>query len=151
MKKMIALLAVMLLFQLCRRGFYLFNTGSFPATTPLSLLKAMAGGTVFDLTAVLYTNSLYIVMQMLPFRFRERRGYQLASKWVFAVTNSVALLANVADSKSLVIHPASTTHAQLTPQEQAIQEIFPGTIRLSIGTEHIDDLLADLKQALEAV
>ena len=62
-----------------------------------------------------------------------------------------SLLANVADSKSLVIHPASTTHAQLTPQEQAIQEIFPGTIRLSIGTEHIDDLLADLKQALEAV
>lgn len=91
------LLAVMLLFQLCRLGFYLFNTGSFPATTPLFLLKAMAGGTVFDLTAVLYTNSLYIVMQMLPFRFRERRGYQLASKWVFAVTNSVALLANVAD------------------------------------------------------
>ena len=62
-----------------------------------------------------------------------------------------SLLANVADSKSLVIHPASTTHAQLTPQEQAVQEIFPGTIRLSIGTEHIDDLLADLKQALEAV
>lgn len=62
-----------------------------------------------------------------------------------------SLLANVADSKSLVIHPVSTTHAQLTPQEQAVQEIFPGTIRLSIGTEHIDDLLADLKQALEAV
>lgn len=62
-----------------------------------------------------------------------------------------SLLANVADSKSLVIHPASTTHAQLTPQEQATQEIFPGTVRLSIGTEHIDDLLADLQQALDAV
>lgn len=62
-----------------------------------------------------------------------------------------SLLANVADSKSLVIHPASTTHAQLTPQEQATQEIFPGTVRLSIGTEHIDDLLADLQQALDAI
>ena len=60
-----------------------------------------------------------------------------------------SLLANVADVKSLVIHPASTTHAQLTEAEQREQGIFPNTIRLSIGTEHIDDLLADLSQAFK--
>ena len=62
-----------------------------------------------------------------------------------------SLLANVADSKSLVIHPATTTHAQLPPKEQAEQGILPGTVRLSIGTEHGDDLLADLAQALKSV
>lgn len=60
-----------------------------------------------------------------------------------------SLLANVADVKSLVIHPASTTHAQLTEAEQREQGIFPNTIRLSVGTEHIDDLLADLSQAFK--
>lgn len=58
-----------------------------------------------------------------------------------------SLLANVADVKSLVIHPASTTHAQLTPEEQLEQGIKPNTIRLSIGTEHIDDIIEDLSQA----
>ena len=58
-------------------------------------------------------------------------------------------LANVADVKSLAIHPATTTHAQLSPDEQLAQGIGPGTVRLSIGTEHIDDLLYDLQQALE--
>ncbi len=59
-----------------------------------------------------------------------------------------SLLANVADSKSLVIHPASTTHSQLSDAELLEQGIKPNTIRLSIGTEHIDDIIADLKQAL---
>lgn len=61
-----------------------------------------------------------------------------------------SLLANVADSKSLVIHPATTTHSQLTEQELIEQEIYPNTIRLSIGTEHIDDILSDLKLGFEA-
>ena len=61
-----------------------------------------------------------------------------------------SLLANVADVKSLVIHPASTTHSQLSEKELAEQGIRPNTVRLSIGTEHIDDLLEDLAQALEA-
>ena len=60
-----------------------------------------------------------------------------------------SLLANVADVKSLVIHPASTTHAQLSARELLEQGIAPNTVRLSIGTEHIDDLLEDLGQALE--
>ena len=61
-----------------------------------------------------------------------------------------SLLANVADVKSLVIHPATTTHSQLTAEELADQGIRPGTIRLSVGTEHIDDILADLELGFAA-
>ncbi len=62
-----------------------------------------------------------------------------------------SLLANVADVKSLVIHPYTTTHSQLSPEELERQHITPATVRLSIGTEHIDDIIADLAQALEKV
>jgi O-acetylhomoserine (thiol)-lyase len=62
-----------------------------------------------------------------------------------------SLLANVADVKSLVIHPATTTHADLSLSELAEQDIRPNTIRLSIGTEHINDIIADLRQAFDAV
>ena len=62
-----------------------------------------------------------------------------------------SLLANVADVKSLVIHPATTTHGQLTDEELAAQNIHRNTIRLSIGTEHIDDIIADLDRGFEAV
>ena len=62
-----------------------------------------------------------------------------------------SLLANVADVKSLVIHPATTTHSQLSPEELADQGILPNTIRLSIGTEHMDDILADLEQGFAAL
>lgn len=61
-----------------------------------------------------------------------------------------SLLANVADVKSLVIHPATTTHSQLTPEELLDQGIRPNTIRLSIGTEHADDLIADLEAGFAA-
>ena len=62
-----------------------------------------------------------------------------------------SLLANVGDSKSLVVHPASTTHAQLSKEEQLAAKVTPETIRLSIGTEHIDDIIGDIKQALEVI
>ena len=62
-----------------------------------------------------------------------------------------SLLANVADVKSLVIHPASTTHSQMTPEELEASGIRPNTVRLSVGTEHIDDILYDLEQALERI
>ena len=62
-----------------------------------------------------------------------------------------SLLANVADVKSLVIHPATTTHSQLSPEELLDQGIKPNTIRLSIGTEHIDDIIADLEKGFAAV
>ena len=68
--------------------------------------------------------------------------------WAFIDSLKIfSLLANVADVKSLVIHPATTTHSQLSPEELAEQHITPSTVRLSIGTEHIDDLLEDLQQA----
>ena len=59
------------------------------------------------------------------------------------------LLANVADSRSLVIHPATTTHSQMSPEELAEAHITPSTVRLSVGLEHVDDLIADLSQALD--
>ena len=62
-----------------------------------------------------------------------------------------SLLANVADVKSLVIHPATTTHSQLSPEELGEQHIYPSTIRLSIGTEHVDDIIDDLREALDAI
>lgn len=58
-------------------------------------------------------------------------------------------LANVGDAKSLAIHPATTTHAQLTPEQQRACGITPGLVRLSIGIENIDDIIDDLKQALK--
>ena len=65
--------------------------------------------------------------------------------------NIFSLLANVADVKSLVIHPYTTTHSQLEPEELERQHITPTTVRLSIGTEHIDDIIADLSQALDKI
>ncbi len=62
-----------------------------------------------------------------------------------------SLLANVADVKSLVIHPYTTTHSQMSPEELAAQQITPSTVRLSVGIEHIDDIIADLEQALAVV
>ncbi len=74
------------------------------------------------------------------------------STWRFIDSLEIfSLLANVADVKSLVIHPYTTTHSQMTPEELAQQHITPTSVRLSIGTEHVDDLIADLAQALEKV
>ena len=84
------------------------------------------------------------------FTFRIKGGREEAFKFIDSL-KIFSLLANVADVKSLVIHPASTTHAQLTDEELANVGIYQHTIRLSIGTEHIDDILADLDQALNAV
>lgn len=84
------------------------------------------------------------------FTFEVKGGEKEAYRFIDSL-KIFSLLANVADVKSLVIHPASTTHSQLNAQELAEQEIYPGTIRLSIGTEHIDDLIADLEQALAKI
>jgi len=65
-------------------------------------------------------------------------------------TQIFSLLANVGDAKSLIIHPASTTHSQLDPEEQASTGVSPELIRLSVGLENVDDLIADLDQALKA-
>ncbi|MCR5092879.1 MAG: O-acetylhomoserine aminocarboxypropyltransferase/cysteine synthase [Lachnospiraceae bacterium] len=83
------------------------------------------------------------------FTFDIKGGQEEAWKFIDNL-KIFSLLANVADVKSLVIHPASTTHSQLSAEELADQGIHANTIRLSIGTEHIDDILEDLKNAFEA-
>ena len=84
------------------------------------------------------------------FTFNIRGGQKEAFQFINAL-NLFSLLANVADVKSLVIHPATTTHSQLSPEELADAGIYPNTIRLSIGTEHIDDIIADLEKGFAAL
>ncbi|MFV0351389.1 MAG: O-acetylhomoserine aminocarboxypropyltransferase/cysteine synthase family protein, partial [Oscillospiraceae bacterium] len=81
----------------------------------------------------------------------EVKGDDATAKKFIDSLEIFSLLANVADVKSLVIHPASTTHSQLNGQELVEQGIKPNTVRLSIGTEHVDDIIADLEQALASV
>ena len=84
------------------------------------------------------------------FTFDIKGGQEEA--WKFIDNLSIfSLLANVADVKSLVIHPASTTHSQLSDEELKDQGINKNTIRLSIGTEHIDDIIADLENGFAAL
>ncbi len=84
------------------------------------------------------------------FTFDIKGGKEEA--WAFIDALEIfSLLANVADVKSLVIHPATTTHSQLTPEELSEQNIHENTIRLSIGTEHIDDIIGDLEKGFAAI
>ena len=81
--------------------------------------------------------------------FELKDGAEAGKRFI----NSLQLfydLANIGDARSLAIHPASTTHSQLSPEDQLATGVTPGYVRLSIGIEHIDDILADLQQALEA-
>ena len=84
------------------------------------------------------------------FTFEIKGGQEAAWKFIDSL-KIFSLLANVADVKSLVIHPAATTHSQLTEAELKDQGISPSTIRLSIGTEHIDDIIADLENGFAAI
>ena len=84
------------------------------------------------------------------FTFEIKGGKDAAWRFIDSL-EIFSLLANVADVKSLVIHPYTTTHSQMSPEELAEQHITESTVRLSIGTEHIDDLLDDIAQALEKV
>ena len=84
------------------------------------------------------------------FTFEVKGGQEEAWKFIDAL-QIFSLLANVADVKSLVIPPYTTTHSQLSPEELAEQHITPATVRLSIGTEHIDDIIEDLSQALDKI
>ncbi len=84
------------------------------------------------------------------FTFEIKGGEKEAWKFIDSL-EIFSLLANVADVKSLVIHPYTTTHSQMSPEELAQQHITPSTVRLSIGTEHIDDIIADLAQAFDKI
>jgi phosphoglycerol transferase MdoB-like AlkP superfamily enzyme len=87
----------MLLFSICRVGFYVFNLDLFPNISGGTLLRLMLGGLQFDLTALIYTNALVIIMMILPFEFRFNKMYQRISSILFYVCNGVALAANVVD------------------------------------------------------
>lgn len=84
------------------------------------------------------------------FTFDIKGGEKEAKKFIDSL-NIFSILANVADVKSLVIHPATTTHSQLSVEELEEQGIKPSTVRLSIGTEHIDDILSDIEQAFNKI
>ena len=84
------------------------------------------------------------------FTFEIKGGQEEAWKFIDGL-KIFSLLANVADVKSLVIHPYTTTHSQMSPAELKQQHITPSTVRLSIGTEHIDDIIEDLEQAFDGI
>jgi len=91
------ILLVLLLFSLSRMGFYLFNLKMFTGITTGELLSILRGGLLFDVSASVYINMLFILMQIVPFDFRYNKTYQKISMWLFFVTNALALAANSAD------------------------------------------------------
>ena len=82
--------------------------------------------------------------------FGVRGGAEAGKKFINSL-QLVSHLANVGDAKSLAIHPASTTHQQLSPEEQLATGVTPDFVRLSIGIEHVADIIADIEQALDKV
>lgn len=91
------LIIVMLFYQQGRIMFYIFNNRLFPETDIPTFIELMVCGLSFDLTAALYVNSLFILSQILPFRFTTRKFYQLVCKIIFILTNGLAFLINVVD------------------------------------------------------
>jgi phosphoglycerol transferase MdoB-like AlkP superfamily enzyme len=94
---LLRLFLVMFLFTLCRIAFYLFNTSFFPGMALQNFLWLLWGGLQFDLTAMLYINTVYILLMIIPFDFRFNHGYQEVLKYIFFITNGFALATNVAD------------------------------------------------------
>lgn len=88
---------MLVIYYLCRIAFFLVNKSYFPDMTFSHLLTLLKGGLLFDISAIVYTNLLYILMQVLPFKFRLNAVYQTVAKWIFVVFNSVAVLANCLD------------------------------------------------------
>ena len=82
--------------------------------------------------------------------FELKAGSEAGKKFIDAL-QMLYHVANIGDARSLAIHPASTTHSQLSPEDQVSSGVTPGYVRLSIGIEHIDDILADLDQALQKI
>ena len=88
---------LMLLFSISRFGFYFFNTEHFADMTFLRFLRIMLGGLKFDISGILYVNSLYILLYLLPLPFRNHKKYQAVLRWLFYITNGIALAANTGD------------------------------------------------------
>lgn len=94
---LLRLLLVMLLFSVCRIGFFLFNKSFFPEVSLTDFLNLLLGGVVFDLSTMLYVNSLFILLMVIPFKIRFNYYYQLVLKYLFFITNGIAFAANVSD------------------------------------------------------
>jgi len=90
-------LLIMIVFSLTRIFFYLVNKNFFPDVDMSRLQTMLIGGLKFDLSALLYINVLYIVVQLIPFRFRSARAYQTTARWIFMITNSIAIIVNCMD------------------------------------------------------
>ncbi|HEY5826087.1 MAG TPA: LTA synthase family protein, partial [Cyclobacteriaceae bacterium] len=90
-------LLIMAMFTLCRIGFYFFNTAFFPDMTLARFARIALGGLKFDLAGLLYINSLFILLSILPFEFRFNKLYGSVLKYIFFITNGIALATNVAD------------------------------------------------------
>ena len=93
----LSLLLAMFFYTLCRMGFYLFNTAYFPGMTFGIFLHLLAGGLVFDLSGVLYSNALFILLIIIPHPWRYKPAYKKIVKWVFIIVNSVAIATNIID------------------------------------------------------
>ncbi|MDR1762887.1 MAG: LTA synthase family protein [Dysgonamonadaceae bacterium] len=91
------MLLALALYYACRLAFYLFNLGLFPDLSAEHLLALFRGGLKFDVSALIYTNIIYILLQIIPFRFRTNAVYQTAAKWIFIAVNSIAIIANCTD------------------------------------------------------
>jgi len=85
------------LYSFCRILFYLFNTPSFPKVTFVSFLTILKGGLMFDISAILYLNALYMLLFLLPFRFKFNAWYQISLKWLFMICNAIGLAFNLID------------------------------------------------------
>lgn len=90
-------LLLLLLYTVCRVAFYLFNQPLFPGINASGFFTILYGGIKFDISALLYVNSLFIVSQIIPFKFRHHSTYQRACAWVFYITNGIALAFNIGD------------------------------------------------------
>lgn len=104
-------LLVMLLFSLCRIFFFLLNRTAFSGMTWPHFAEILGGGLRFDLSAILLFNSLYILLTLLPFRFRQNAHYQEVAKWVFVIINAILLIANCADMAYFPFSQRRTTCA----------------------------------------
>ena len=91
------LLLAMFFYTLCRIGFYFFNTAYFPGVTSGIFLHLLAGGLVFDLSGVLYSNALFILLIIIPHPYRYKAWYKKILKWVFIIVNAIAIATNVID------------------------------------------------------
>ena len=90
-------LLIMVLFSLSRIFFYWVNIHFFPGISAARMQTLLKGGIQFDFSALIYINALYLAMQFIPFRFRSKDAYQTAARWIFMITNSIALIINCAD------------------------------------------------------